>query len=1204
MADSDFGPIDFFISRAGYDRLFAQKLSDILTAAGYRTLIQNEHFGHRDFMDAMHEGLASGARVIACYSPNYFASDYSRAEAQGALTKDIFNRRQRLIPLRIAEVAPPGLFANIAYLDLVPVRARADETLLRDVLLAAVKPGARQQSFGPAAPLWIAPSVVVHRDIQPLANFTGRIEDLAQLKELLASGGQAAITAVSGLGGIGKSMLAREFAWRNRDDYAGVWWQIADRRETLIDELIGLGADGLFLPNIREVQDRAQAARWVLETIEAASGDKPWLLVYDNVEKPEQIDGLTPREGAQILLTSRWSDFYGAAQTLNLGVLSEPEAVALLVDGTGRKDATGALALARALGCLPLALEQAAAYMRGAKHVSFADYLARYNELLHLKPRGALAQRREGSQPRQGVWITFDLALKRVIEGDADAGFAPCPEAETLMGLLAFLHPDKIPLDIVTEEVMSDIEKGEAAASLSEVSLLSWETLEDGSHAVSVHRLVQEVMRERLAPNNPPLDGEGGAAGAGWGDKSAAGRGLQPRPQPSGEDLARGEAAGMNHGDGSATPVPPQVPPQAATALTLVARAFPNPAADVRNWPRCALLLPHAETVIGHVDKYYPPLDGEGGAAGAGWGDSLGVATAVSPHPNPPRQGEGERALPAALAAPLAHLLNQMFTYLYARADYAQAEPLMRRALAIDETSFGTDHPKVAIRLNNLAQLLKATNRLAEAEPLMRRALTIDETSFGTDHPEVAINLNNLAQLLQTTNRRAEAEPLLTRVVEIFEKVERDTGHMHPNYAGSLNNLALLLQDTNRLAEAEPLMRRALTIDETSFGTDHPNVAIDLNNLATLLQATNRLAEAEPLMRRALAIDETSYGPDHPDVARDLNNLAQLLKATNRLAEAEPLMRRALAIDETSFGTDHPEVATDLNNLAQLLQATNRLAEAEPLMRRALTIDETSFGPDHPKVAIRLNNLATLLQATNRLAEAEPLMRRAVAIVEASLPDHHPWVQGARANLAGIRAELAATRHPGRPTGDPGPRAAGTAPAAPGSRLAAGENAGSGRDDEGESELAAAADAGRGLQPRLQRSDQAPPQAEASGMNHGDGVANPVPPQDAAAPTRHPGRPAGDPGPGAAGTAPAAPGSRLAAGENAGSGRDDEKEMPAPQNAGAADWFIERDGLREGPLTLAQVWQRRETKTLLATDRVWHPVARVWVTADRLKWKC
>ena len=175
-----------------------------------------------------------------------------------------------------------------------------------------------------------------------------------------------------------------------------------------------------------------------------------------------------------------------------------------------------------------------------------------------------------------------------------------------------------------------------------------------------------------------------------------------------------------------------------------------------------------------------------------------------------------------AIAAPTARLLNQLALLLQFKARWAEAEPLFRRALAIDEASRGPDHPWVARDLNNLAELLRATNHLGEAEPLFRRALSIDEASYGPNHPAVA----------------------------------RD-----------LNNLALLLQATNRLAETEPLFRRALSIDEASYGPAHPAVARDLNNLAALLQVTNRLHEAEPLLRRALAIDEASYGPNHPDVA-------------------------------------------------------------------------------------------------------------------------------------------------------------------------------------------------------------------------------------------------------------------------------------------------------------------------------------------------
>jgi tetratricopeptide (TPR) repeat protein len=390
--------------------------------------------------------------------------------------------------------------------------------------------------------------------------------------------------------------------------------------------------------------------------------------------------------------------------------------------------------------------------------------------------------------------------------------------------------------------------------------------------------------------------------------------------------------------------------------LRLLDAARPGDPTDVRTWPRWHLLRPHVAVAVAQADA-------------------------------------------AGIAEPTARLMNDLGVLLRAKALHAEAEPLLRRALAIGERSLGPDHPHVAIRLNNLASLLRDTNRLAEVEPLLRRALAIGERSLGSDHPDVATALNNLAGLLQATNRLGEAEPLMRRALAVLEK---GLGGDHPLVATALNNLSGLLQDTNRLAEAEPLLRRALAIGERSLGPDHPHVAIHLNNLASLLRDTNRLAEVEPLLRRALAIDERSLGPDHPHVAIRLGNLAGLLQATNRLGEAEPLMRRALAIYERSLGPDHPTVATGLNNLALLLQATNRLGEAEPLMRRALAIDERSLRSDHPDVATALNNLAGLLQATNRLGEAEPLMRRALAVLEKGLGGDHPLVATALNNLAQV----------------------------------------------------------------------------------------------------------------------------------------------------------------------------------------------------------
>ena len=236
-----------------------------------------------------------------------------------------------------------------------------------------------------------------------------------------------------------------------------------------------------------------------------------------------------------------------------------------------------------------------------------------------------------------------------------------------------------------------------------------------------------------------------------------------------------------------------------------------------------------------------------------------------------------------------------------------------------NEKFSAVEPPEETVELKNLAMLLRYMNRFSEAEPLLHRALEIDTSTYGKDHPIVATDLNNLAQLLQMTSRLAEAEALVRRALEIDE---RAYGKDHPMVARDLNNLALLLQETNRLSEAEPLMRRALEIDERTYGKQHPKAAIRLNNLASLLHDTNRLSEAERLVRRALQIDKGVYAADHPIVAKDMSNLAALLYATSGPSEAEDLMRRALSILENSLGEEHPKTVAARKNLDRLIERT------------------------------------------------------------------------------------------------------------------------------------------------------------------------------------------------------------------------------------------------------------------------------------------
>jgi hypothetical protein len=168
--------------------------------------------------------------------------------------------------------------------------------------------------------------------------------------------------------------------------------------------------------------------------------------------------------------------------------------------------------------------------------------------------------------------------------------------------------------------------------------------------------------------------------------------------------------------------------------------------------------------------------------------------------------------------ADLGDICNLLGSYFRARAAYSDAEPLLRRALAIHEAALCPDQRRIAKNLNDLAALLSDRADYTDAEPLIRRALAIDEATVVPNHPTIAYSLNNLANLLAKVGRHDEAEPLHRRALAIREAA---LGPDHPAVAQSLNNLAGLLRDLARHAEAEPLHRRAVVIFEARLGPDH-----------------------------------------------------------------------------------------------------------------------------------------------------------------------------------------------------------------------------------------------------------------------------------------------------------------------------------------------------------------------------------------------
>jgi len=317
-------------------------------------------------------------------------------------------------------------------------------------------------------------------------------------------------------------------------------------------------------------------------------------------------------------------------------------------------------------------------------------------------------------------------------------------------------------------------------------------------------------------------------------------------------------------------------------------------------------------------------------------------------------------------------------------AEFKQAQEWLEHLLEIREAE--GDSAELGDALHELALLHKDLGQYAAAEPLYLRAVAVKEKALGEDHPDVAEVLNGLAGLYRRDGKYAKAEPLYMRALVVKEQT---FGKEHLSVAETLNDLGVFFSEQNCLAEAEPLYLRALEIREKHLGKEHLDVTGSLSNLATLFGKQEKYKEAEVLYLRSISIREAILGKDHPLIALNLNNLALLLRKQDRYIEAEHLYLRSVSIREHALGKDHSCVASSLNNLAGLYQLQGRYTEAEPLFHRSLMICENKLGKDHPGVSITLRVMANFYRDQGRYAEAEPLYQRALAIAKEKLPAGH-----------------------------------------------------------------------------------------------------------------------------------------------------------------------------------------------------------------------
>ncbi len=497
--------------------------------------------------------------------------------------------------------------------------------------------------------------------------FKGRGAEMAQLAASLKSGGVAAISqpvGIQGLGGIGKTRLAVEYAWGHLADYSHILFVRADTPAALSANIAELAeASMLDLP---EQALPGQASRYeaVIRWLECHNH---WLLIVDNADDEsasEAVMALLPKlnRGA-VIITSRYRRWGSQLAGMDLDTLPPDEAVRFLLDQTrgGRlqthDDPHDAAELARLLGYLPLALEQSAAQIR-REHLGFRGYLDLWN-----REREQVLSWHDESVMGYPYAIATTWRTSIVNLG---------PLARLILRILAWFAPDPVPISVLADNGalladglrISDAANGQSEVSESQImdavdDLTSLSLLDPAGEAdLAMHRLIQQVERT---------------------------------------NASRSERSQW-----------------ISLGVRIVNAVMPENTDDVRTWGIVEPLRPHAQSLLSMAEEYVVAVN------------------------------ETSR------------LMSQLGVYFLKKALFVEAEPLLRRALAIDETSLGSEHPNVATHLNNLAQLLQATNRPEEAEPLSRRMveiLVLFKLRNGHEHPNLNQVLINYTSILAAMGR-------------------------------------------------------------------------------------------------------------------------------------------------------------------------------------------------------------------------------------------------------------------------------------------------------------------------------------------------------------------------------------------------------------------------------------------------------------------
>jgi len=744
--------------------------------------------------------------------------------------------------------------------------------------------------------------------------------------------------AIFGLGGVGKTQIALELAYRTRDKYpaCSVFWVPATTVENVQKAYFDIGQQ-LQIPGL---EDPKEDAKRIVQHYLNQEGAGQWLLIVDNAddidmwiknsgsrdERTSLIDYIPRSNKGSVVFTTRSRKAavkFAHQNVIKVAEMDEEAAIQVLskslVDQEFWNDHQAMLKMLNQLTFLPLAIVQAAAYIN-ENGITLSEYLS----LLGDKEQNAIeilseefedeGRYRDVKNPIATTWL---ISFKQIRRRD--------PLAAEYLSFMSCLDPKAIPQSLLPPTQS----RKRAVDAIGTLNAYSFITKRPADQCLDLHRLVHLATRNWLREDGSLAE---------WTTK----------------------------------------------AVARLADVFPND--DHRNRTVWRAYLSHTRYVL------MSNLLHKGAEERLILLEKFGLCLLSDG-----RYDEAERPFVEVINMKrrllgqghpdtLCSMENLGRTHQY-QGRWKEAEKLFMQVVGSRKRIFPQDHPDTLASMSSLASTYRTQGRWKECEGLLMHVLETRKRLLGEENPDTLTSMVCLASVLWNQGQWNKAEELEVHVMEMRKRV---LGLEHPSTLDSMANLALTYWTKGQWKEAEELELKVMEMRKRMLDQDHPDTLTSMAQLASTYRTQGRWKESEELFVYVVETRKRVFGEEHPSTISNIANLASTLWNQGRWKEAEELDLQVVKTSLKVLGEQHFSTLTCMNNLASTYQKQGRLTEAENLFVKVGETRKKVLGPEHPDTLTSIHNLGTIYHDQGQWEKAEELLLQILEMRKRVLGPEHP----------------------------------------------------------------------------------------------------------------------------------------------------------------------------------------------------------------------